>query len=58
MIYFDENRFSIRKVQQLYSKLNDRTFRYKDIELADFVSDIVIDEDGLVVDFPSLFKRV
>jgi uncharacterized protein len=58
MIYFDENRFSLRKVEQLYSQLDDMTFRYQDVELPDFVSDIIVDDDGLVIDFSSLFRRV
>jgi hypothetical protein len=57
-LYFDENRFSIRKVQQLYSRLNDRTYRYQDVELPDFVVDIVVDDDGWVIVYPQLFKRV
>jgi hypothetical protein len=57
-LYFDENRFSIRKVRQVYSKLDERTYRYQDVELPDFAADIVVDDDGLVIDYPQLFKRV
>jgi len=57
-IYFDENLFSLRRLQQIYSKINERTYRYQDVELPDFISDIVVDEDGLVVYFPELFKQV
>lgn len=58
IIYFDENLFSVRRLQQIYSKRDERTYRYQDIVQPDFVSDIVVDDDGLVVDFPGLFKRV
>jgi hypothetical protein len=58
IIYFDENLFSLRRLQQVYSQKDERTYRYQDIELPGFVSDIVVDEEGLVVDFPELFRRV
>jgi hypothetical protein len=57
-LYFDENRFLIRKVQQLYSKLNEKTYRYQDVEQPDFVVDLVVDNDGWVIEYPQLFKRV
>ncbi len=58
IIYFDENLFSLQRLQQIYSRRNVRTYRYQDIMQPDFVSDIVVDDDGLVVDFPGLFRRV
>ncbi|MHC1754158.1 MAG: putative glycolipid-binding domain-containing protein [Methanosarcina sp.] len=58
IIYFDENKFSLSRLQQIYSKVDKRTYRYQDIVLPDFVSDIVVDDDGLVVDFPKMFRRV
>lgn len=58
MIYFDENNFSLQRVQQIYSQIDERTYRYHDIELPDFVSDIVVDDDGMIIDFPELFRRV
>jgi hypothetical protein len=58
IIYFDENKFSLRKVQQIYSYVGERTYCYQDIELPDFVSNITVDEDGMVIDFPKMFRRV
>lgn len=58
IIYFDENKFSLRRLQQVYSQIDERTYLYQDIELPDFVSNIIVDNDGLVVDFPGLFRRV
>ncbi|HWR25394.1 MAG TPA: putative glycolipid-binding domain-containing protein [Methanosarcina sp.] len=58
IIYFDENKFTLQKVQQIYSHLGERTYCYQDIELPDFVSNITVDEDGLVIDFPKMFRRV
>ena len=58
IIYFDENEFSVMLLQQFYSQVDERTYRYQDIMLPDFMSDLVVDDDGLVVDFPELFRRV
>ncbi|MGF7118621.1 putative glycolipid-binding domain-containing protein [Methanobacterium oryzae] len=58
IIYFDENLFSLRRLQQIYSKIDERTYRYQDVELPDFIYDIVVDDDGLLVYFPKLFKQV
>ncbi|MCM1566422.1 MAG: putative glycolipid-binding domain-containing protein [Dehalobacter sp.] len=58
VIYFDENKFSISRLQQIYSKVGERIYRYQDILLPDFVSDITVDSKGLVMDFPKMFKRV
>ncbi|WP_410507449.1 putative glycolipid-binding domain-containing protein [Methanosarcina hadiensis] len=58
VIYFDENKFSISRLQQIYSRVNERIYRYQDILLPDFVSDITVDSEGLVMDFPKMFKRV
>ena len=54
IIYFDENKFSIYRLQQIYSKVGEWTYRYQDIILPDFV----VDNEGLVVEFPKIFKRV
>lgn len=58
IIYFDENEFSLQLVQQIYSKVDERTYRYKDTVLPDFVSDITVDSEGLVINFQNMFKRV
>lgn len=58
VIYIDLPNFSLRKVQQYYSKLSDHIYRYQDVEIADFVADITVDTNLLVVDYPGLFKRI
>lgn len=58
IIYFDENRFSLSRLQQIYSQIDERTYRYQDTVLPDFMSDIVVDSDGLVVNFQDMFRRI
>lgn len=57
-IFFDENTFSLRKVQQKYSKLDDTTYKYQDVEQPDFSAILQLDEDGLIIDYEHLFKRL
>jgi uncharacterized protein len=58
VVYFDENLFSLRKVQQTYTKINTQTYLYQDMELPNFKAKFTIDEDGLIEDYQLLFKKV
>lgn len=58
VIYIDLPNFSLRKVQQYYSKLSNYTYRYQDVEVENFVANITVDDDLLVTDYQGLFKRV
>ncbi len=58
VVYFDENDFSLRRVQQTYHQTGPRTYRYDDVEQPSFTAQLAVDEHGLVVDYEHLFKRV
>lgn len=57
MLYVPFDTFEPRVDRQVYTCLNDRLFRYEAAE-RDFAADLPVDEDGLVTDYPTLFKRV
>ncbi len=42
---------------QRYTRLGPTTYRYDSLD-SDFVRDIEVDEDGLVVTYPGLFERI
>lgn len=42
---------------QRYTRIEDRVYRFESLD-SDFTADIVVDEDGFVVDYPGLFERV
>jgi uncharacterized protein len=45
--------------EQTYTRLSERVYRFENGEGGDyFTSDITVDEDGLVIDYPGLFERV
>ncbi len=52
MAWIDATDFSVKRAEQIYTKIDDTHFRYQS---ADFERIIRIDEDGLVVDYPGLF---
>ncbi len=57
VIYVDILKGALRPVQQRYSRIADKTFRYESIP-KDFQADIEVDHQGLVLFYPGLFKRV
>lgn len=56
VIYFDLLQQEIRPVHQRYKRTGDLQYHYENIP-NDFEADITVDENGLVVDYPQLFKR-
>lgn len=54
VIYFDLLRQEVSAVNQQYKRIGNLQYHYENIP-NDFEADITIDENGLVVDYPSLF---
>ena len=57
VIYLDVLGSNISLVQQAYKKITDTKFSYKNFQ-SNFETDILVDNDGFVLDYPNLFKRV
>jgi uncharacterized protein len=55
VLFIELPEFNIRRVEQIYSKIGKNTYHYQDIEVPDFVADLVVDDDGLVIIYPRLF---
>jgi hypothetical protein len=56
VIYFDLLEQTVIPVQQQYSRLDDMLFHYENIP-NDFEANITVDENGFVVDYPTLFTQ-
>ena len=56
VIYLDILKQQIKPVQQKYIRLSNTEYYYENVP-NDFEAKIVVDEFGLVVDYPSLFVR-
>ncbi|WP_439489659.1 putative glycolipid-binding domain-containing protein [Algoriphagus sp.] len=57
VIYIDILEDYVKPVRQKYRKNEETNFRYENIP-NDFQADIEIDDQGLVIFYPSLFERV
>ncbi len=61
VVYIDIYNFNLRPVNQRYtcveSNLNGCKYRYENLN-SGFTAEFYVDKDGLVIDYPNLFKRV
>lgn len=59
VVYFLVPEMIIERSEQRYSHLEKDLFRFEEKGLFDgFSADLRIDEDGLVIDYPNLFRRI
>ena len=56
VIYCDLLELQIKRVRQKYTCLSNTEFHYENVP-NDFEATITVDESGLVIDYPALFKR-
>jgi uncharacterized protein len=54
MAWIDATTLEFKRSEQIYTKLDDTHFRFQS---ADFEAVLNVDANGLVVDYPGLFKR-
>lgn len=54
--YIELPSLTLRRVEQHYTRVGDTTVRYAS-QTRDFVRDIVLDDDGFVLEYPDLFTR-
>ncbi|MEJ5105718.1 putative glycolipid-binding domain-containing protein [Chryseobacterium sp. MYb328] len=57
VIYIDILNNLIKPVTQQYTKIDKHTYHYDNLQ-TDFKADIVVDENGLVVNYPGLFVKI
>jgi len=48
---------TVRPMKQVYSRIDSTTVRYQS-ETRDFQRDVIVDPEGIVVDYPGLFRRI
>lgn len=56
VIYIDVLNHLIRPAQQRYTRTFPDRYLYENIQ-TDFTAEILVDENGLVIDYPELFKK-
>ena len=59
VVYFLIPEMSIQRSEQRYTKLENDLYRFEENGLfAGFTADVRFDSDGLVIDYPDLFRRI
>ena len=59
MAYIPADTLEVFADEQIYTRLSEREYRFESGEGDEyFTADIMVDGDGLVVDYPGLFERV
>ena len=49
---------TVRAQPQAYTRLADRLYLFESLDGSDFQAKLPVDEDGIVLDYPDLFRRV
>lgn len=56
VLYFDLPAMDVKPVKQRYTRLAERLYRYESL-YSGFKAELEVDEDGLVLDYPEIWKR-
>jgi uncharacterized protein len=57
VIYIDVLNLIIKPVQQQYTRISDHEYLYENLQ-NDFKANVLFDHNGLVTDYPKLFKKI
>ena len=58
MAWVDGTALTVRAQAQAYTRLDDRLYRFESLNGSGFTADLTVDEDGIVIDYPRLFRRI
>ena len=49
---------TVHSQAQAYTRLGDRLYLFENLDGSGFRAELPVDEDGIVLDYPNLFRRV
>ena len=49
---------TVRPQPQAYTRVDDRRYLFENLDGSGFKAELPVDEDGIVLDYPELFRRV
>ena len=58
MVWVSAPALAVRPMRQGYTRLADRRYLYENLEGSGFRADLEVDEDGVVLDYQGVFRRV
>ncbi|WP_343700466.1 putative glycolipid-binding domain-containing protein [Chitinophaga sp.] len=57
VLYINVLKNEVKPVEQFYTRLAENTYLYEGV-FRDFKAELLVDEDGVVIEYPSLFSRI
>lgn len=58
MAWVNAPELTVQAKPQAYTRLAERLYRFESLDGSGFQVDLPVDEDGIVLDYPGLFKRI
>ena len=58
MAWISAPELTVRPMRQGYTRLAERRYLYESLEGSGFKAELEVDEDGLVIDYEGVFRRV
>jgi hypothetical protein len=49
---------TVKPQPQAYTRVNDKVYLFENLDGSGFTAELPVDEDGIVLDYPELFRRV
>lgn len=49
---------TVQPLAQAYTRLAANRYRYENLDGSGFTADLLVDDEGLVIDYPGLFRRI
>lgn len=57
VVYFEIEKWNVRPAPQRYTRLNKNTYYFESLDI-DFNATLKVDDDGFIVEYPGLFRRI
>jgi hypothetical protein len=58
MAWVDGTKLTVHAQAQAYTRLAERLYLFESLDRSGFQAELPVDEDGIVLDYPGLFRRV
>jgi len=58
MVWIRAPALTMQVKAQAYTRLSDRCYRYENLDGSGYSAELPVDEDGIVLDYPGLFRRL
>ena len=58
MVWIRAPELTMQVKAQAYTRVSDRCYRYENLDGSGYSTELPVDEDGIVLDYPGLFRRL